>query len=694
MTKKRILSALLAITLVLSSLIPLSVSAESYSDAESKASFIADALVTHFGVISIQYALIDNGEITISGVAVSPNIPGLEVTAETMYGIGSLSKTYTAAAVMLLVDEGKIGLDVPVVNYIPEFTMADSRYADITVRHLLNHSSGMHGTTAAGMFMMNGWDPGVNERFLELLRMQTLKADPGAFSVYCNDGFTLASIVVERVSGMDFTAFLHENIFTPTGALNSGTPADGFAHEAFAARFFNNRPAPMEYINHIGTGGIFSTARDVVMFAAAFMDDDSGLLTRESIDAMAAHEFARGIWPELHDNVIDYGLGWDSVRLFPFNRYDIVALSKGGDTLMYNSSLVVLPEYNMAMAVLMSGGSSAFAGLMASGVLLQNLLDKGEIEELLPEVVFEFDMDNPLPIPDGFERYYGLYVTMGGAIYITANDDNTGINLTSPLTPEFSRAGLHVGDGWFFFRETNSILTFVEESNGKIYTWERSYTSIPFLGQIATNMYTAQKIEVGELDEATAEAWSARDGRIYLLVSEVYGSLVYLLGGEGAVALTARYDPEMGDVYAGNRITGENTAVNIRQIPGMHGRDTSNFAFGMINGFEYFYVSGFMFVDIAAYYPIHAGERSVATIGEAGHNRWFLAGEAAGKTLTVEVPENAAFAVYDADFANVSHSFIDGGSAVLPEGGFIVFIGEPGARFEITMSTSSEEKTD
>lgn len=62
---------------------------------------------------------------------------------------------------------------------------------------------------------------------------------------------------------------------------------------------------------------------------------------------MAQEEYKRGMWPEDSDTLMSYGLGWDSVNLFPFNEYGIKAVMKGGDTLSYQSSLVVLPEYNM-----------------------------------------------------------------------------------------------------------------------------------------------------------------------------------------------------------------------------------------------------------------------------------------------------------------------------------------------------------
>lgn len=107
---------------------------------------IADALVQTYGANSVQYALIDEGSIVLSGssggFSRTDNRP---VTPHDMYGIGSTSKMFTAAAAMQLYERGLIDLEAPLTTYIPEFRMLDARYAEITPRMLLNHSSGICG---------------------------------------------------------------------------------------------------------------------------------------------------------------------------------------------------------------------------------------------------------------------------------------------------------------------------------------------------------------------------------------------------------------------------------------------------------------------------------------------------------------------------------------------------------------------
>ena len=176
------------------------------------------------GITSIQYAMMDSGEIVESGVGgVYSKQENRLLTTENLFGIGSTSKMFTTAAMMRLADQGKVDLDRPVIDYIPEFTMADARYKDITVRMLLNHSSGLMGSTYGNGFLFDDADTQAHDTLLDDLATQTLKADPGAFSVYCNDGFTLAEIVIERVSGMSFTDFIHQEITDPLGMAQTQT---------------------------------------------------------------------------------------------------------------------------------------------------------------------------------------------------------------------------------------------------------------------------------------------------------------------------------------------------------------------------------------------------------------------------------------------------------------------------------------
>ena len=309
--------------------------AEAAPALEETAQAAAQAALTAGGAQSIQYALWQDGEIILTGHAGNySRTENRALTDDILYGVGSVSKTYTAAAVLKLVDEGKVELDAPVTAYLPDFTMADGRYTDITVRMLLNHSSGLPGSTIANGFLLNDPDTLAADTLLEELSGQTLKAEPGAFSVYCNDGFTLAELVVEVVSGMDFDDYMRQAILEPAGLEDTWFPGEDFDQSLLAKTYYGadeTRALPAETVGVHGTGGIYATASDLAAFGGAVFCED-GILSADAIAASMADEYARGIWPEDTEDGLSYGLGWDSVHWYPFAYSGIQAVTKGGDT--------------------------------------------------------------------------------------------------------------------------------------------------------------------------------------------------------------------------------------------------------------------------------------------------------------------------------------------------------------------------
>ena len=172
---------------------------------KEKADGIANASIDALGATSVQYAVSYRGEAVLSGsVGKYDKGETRPLSKDDMYGIGSTSKAYAAAAVMLLADMGKLDIDKPYKSYVPDFGMADPRHVNITPRHLMNHSSGIYGSHFKGSFLFEDNNMFAIENLLKHLKNCTLKYDPGSYMEYCNDGFQLLEILVERVSGLKF----------------------------------------------------------------------------------------------------------------------------------------------------------------------------------------------------------------------------------------------------------------------------------------------------------------------------------------------------------------------------------------------------------------------------------------------------------------------------------------------------------
>ncbi|SDG16679.1 CubicO group peptidase, beta-lactamase class C family [Paenibacillus sp. cl6col] len=691
MNKK--LSGVLAATLALTMTLPTMAIASSRSniavvasqgvasqELEKIAAEKAALLMKSYETNSVQYALIDNGKIILSGQTGKNDMEGkLPLTKDTLYGIGSTSKVYTAAAVMKLVDEGKVDLDTPVVRYVPDFKMKDERYKRITPRMLLNHSSGLPGMTFNNVVLFKDNDTVAHDSLLRELPSQSLKADPGAFSVYCNDGFTLAEILVERVSGMSFTEFLHQKFTEPLKLNHTKTPQDKWEDEKRAGLYIPTYQGqlPIESLNAIGSGGISSTAEDVVRFSQLFMGQGKGILSNKAVKEMEQEEYKKGMWPENGDNVFNYGLGWDSVELYPFNRYGIKALAKGGDTVLQHAALVVLPEQKMAAAVLSSGGSSVTNQMVATKLLLTALEEKGAIKDIKPDK--SFGKPIKAKMPQDVAKKAGFYGNTFSHFKIEITKKG---ELFLPTKPEGKY--VYTADGSFINEKGTSKLSFVTEKNGRTYLRESTYELSPGLGQIAMTTYLAEKLEVNLLPKKTAAAWAKREGSKFYLVNEKFSSMIYL---GTLIPLTTQITLKEG-YWDSKQITGPNTAKHQIQIPVMDGRDTKEAHFYTESGNEYMEMADFLYVSESNVKPLDTDQSSIVTLQANGHAKWFTIPEAAaGKTMNVALPSKSSFAVYDEKGVCINFTVVSGNNKVkLPKNGTVVFAGVPNSEIAVTLN--------
>lgn len=679
---KRIGSLLLSLTLVLGLCALPAGAAEGDTTLADAAFAAAQAAQQYGGAQSVQYALWQDGEIVLTGhVGDYSRTENRALTDDILYGIGSVSKMYTTAAVLKLAEEGKVDLDTPVTQYLPDFTMADPRYQDITVRMLLNHSSGLAGSTMANGFLFNDPDTTAADTLLEELSTQSLKADPGAFSVYCNDGFTLAQLVVEAVSGTGFDQYIQQALLQPAGLEDTYFPGGDFDTGRLAKTYYSAQDMqalPQETVGVHGTGGIYATASDLAAFGGLVFCED-GILNQDSRTASMADEYANGLWPEDDEDSVAYGLGWDSVHWYPFAYSEIQALSKGGDTIVYHSGLVVLPEYHMAAAVLSSGGVSTYNEMAASQILIAALDQQGvtvdQTARALPPA-------EKAEMPQELTEYSGLYGSSTQTVSILVREDGTLTAEGSPLS--------YYSDGSFRDEEQTMMLKFVEEDNGQVYCWQKAYSTLPGLGQLPTSSYAFMKLPDNPVSQAVQSAWDARSGTMYLALNLKYTNIVYTQALPAAGLATDSVNAPGYMVF--DRMVDENYAEGAALIPGLAGRDWQNITMTEKDGVEYLSTCGGLYIDSAAVESLYGGASSWSTIQSNGYARWYQVGpSAAGKTMAVHLPEAGGFAVYNANGTPVAASWAFGDtSAVLPEGGWVVFSGDPGSRFVLTLTPAQE----
>ena len=680
--KKRTLA--LALTLAMSLTVP-ALAAEDTAETADPVEAALAAAETYGATTSIQYALWKDGEIvSTGGSGVYSKTENRALTDDILYGVGSVSKIYTTVAVLQLAEKHRLSLDAPVTRYLKDFKMADPRYKDITVRMLLNHSSGIMGTGLGGAMLFGEADTSATDGLLESLSTQRLVADPGAYSVYCNDGFTLAELVVEAVSGLDFMDYVDKYILDPIGLDDTFAPGGDFDVSRLAKTYRGDdtRALPADSLNAIGAGGIYATASDLAAFGGALTGTE--LLSQSSLDAMAYPEYSRGIWPEDTLDSLAYGLGWDNMEWYPFCQSDIQALVKGGDTLYYHAGLVVLPEHDMAAAVVSSGGVSTYNEMVANQLLIAALAKEGvSVDESIPAL----PAAEPAAMPAELLKNAGYYGSTSAQYQVSLTEDGklTMHYLNYPTTIPDQTFTYH-SDGTFRDATGTAYMSFVKEENGQVYLYQKTVSGLPGLGALPVSNYAAVKLPDNPLTPEVQAAWDDILTMGVLPMDEPYNSQTYATLADSAAGET----PELVPGYMGSmRIVDAATALFEIQLPGVGGRDGLDYHVEDRDGVTWIIARGSAYMDASAVPELFTGSGTAyTTVQEDGYARWYTVSDsAAGKTMTVQLPKDAGFWVYDAAGQVTASSVLwNDTSVVLPEDGVLVFAGDPGARFHLSFA--------
>ncbi len=269
------------------------------------------------------------------------------VTARTVFQIGSATKPFTAMAVLLLADEGRIDLDARAATYLP---WVRDRYPEVTVRQLLAHTGGTHPDVRRA---------NVDEIPIEEFRSRFLAAAPrsapGTRWEYANAGYTLLALIVEAVARVPFGEFLESRIFRPLGMADSGyrVPRQPGASHARGYDWTDGAPRPAPHVfSGWGNSGIESSARDLARWGAAL--ERGELLSPRAYRLM----FSR---PELREGVplsfafrddrdASYGLGWFLTR-----HRGIPVQTHGGAIAGFSSMITRVPGHRITIVVLSNG---------------------------------------------------------------------------------------------------------------------------------------------------------------------------------------------------------------------------------------------------------------------------------------------------------------------------------------------------
>ncbi len=405
---------------------------------------------------AVSYAIQVKGEIVVKdALGVIDQRQNLPLTPDCTFNVASISKIYCTVAVLQLQEQGKLSLNDTVADWLPEFWMPDERYQQITIRMCLDHTSGLPGTQWKHFHLTEVGKVDFYQETLAYLAKSHLKADPGAYSVYCNDGFTLAEMVVAKASGMRYEEYIQKWITDPIQASSTRLASTLNPDHPLVSE----GKKPKERLMVQGAAGITTTMSDLCRFGQLFLEKNAVL--SETAKACMNQKWGVSFLPEDKAS-LEYGLGWDTV-CFQDPDYDLGdhVLVKGGNSMTFTSKLIVIPKYEAVLAISQTHDckidvQAAILRLFATWMLQQG------------KNISRFSISKSTPAD-------GLYLQPTGALraeqhgftLILSKENQEGDwELQELLSAEQDRWVNEKGEAWFF-TEQQSRWYMMKEVRGK-----------------------------------------------------------------------------------------------------------------------------------------------------------------------------------------------------------------------------------
>ena len=368
---------------------------------------------------------------------------GVPMRPEMVFQVGSVTKQFTSAAVLMLVEQGKINLDDDFRSYLPEYPDKGAR---ITVEHLLTHTSGIKSYTDDSKWFAMWRQDLTPAEIIAITKDQPLDFPPGTKFLYNNTGYVILGAIIEKVTGQAYGEFIRKNIFEPLGMKSShyGTNFGLVPNRAYGyskdGQAIVNAPF-LSMTQPFAAGSIESTVDDLAIWDAAV--SSGKLLTRTSWDRMfTSYELAGG-------EAAHYGYGWD-VEQFEGRR----VYRHSGGIPGYMSEVLRMPDDRIYVALLTNSD--------ASGV------STGFIATRLASAAGGIPFREPTPVtvdPRVLEQYVGVYqIDESSERYVRRDGDH----ITTQRTDGEPLAAYPYGQDEFFYKESYTRLRFTRDASGNV----------------------------------------------------------------------------------------------------------------------------------------------------------------------------------------------------------------------------------
>jgi CubicO group peptidase (beta-lactamase class C family) len=359
-------------------------------------------------------------------------------TPTTKFRLGSVTKQFTAASILLLEERGKLKVEDPVKKYMPD---APAAWGKITIFHVLTHTSGIPSFTGFPDYQPTEAIPTTPEKLVARFRDKPLEFEPGTKWNYSNSGYVLLGYLIEKISGQKYSEFVQQNIFTPLGMKDSGYDSNSavIAHRAAGYSRSPNGPVNTGYIDMtipFSAGALYSTTEDLLRW-------EQGLFGGK---VLTAASLAKMTTPFKQDYA--FGLGVSTS-----NGHKMIAHDGGIEG--FNTSLAYYPDDKLVVAVL-ANLNGPFAGQIAANLAK---VEHGE------KVVLPGERKETTVSPEILKQYVGTYeLAPTFSIAITLENGQLMTQATNQgKLPLFAES-----ETMFFLKVVDAQVEFVKNEKGEV----------------------------------------------------------------------------------------------------------------------------------------------------------------------------------------------------------------------------------
>ena len=638
------------------------------------------------GASSVSVALVDGDKVIWSEAFGKADIEkDKNADTTTLYSACSVSKMLATVATMILVDRGQVSLDEPIATYIKNFEMPlDQRYRCITVRMLLNHTSGLTGSDMRGAITVAPF-PEYAANIMESLKYLRLKHAPGIVSAYNNDGFTMVQNLVKAVTGQGYPDFVRQNILTPLGMNKSRYQTESLPDGSYAKSYSGETRLTMYSINTYGSGSLFSTPEELSRLAIMLMNkggyNSRRILSEQSVVAMVQDQRLGTLNPTPNEEY-RYGLGWDTIAQPGLAAVGIPAWQKTGDMSGYfGANIVVLPEEKLGVIVF--GASNRFDSSLAvkisERILLRALVERGRLAAM-PEQLPDVTQPTKSVTAEEKKAFTGYYASGTTAYRLSFGADDsllveeyTGADALSPKYRNMKPRGdgLYTADGdpgTSIGLKTQSGFTYFVLRLKKGYG---HYRTTSMFGQRLDNK------------PAISAAWQARLGERWLPVND---DPVFLSFGDRSVQL--KTVAGLTGYLMGSTILRDMASLSTYRLDGMFialpdiMRDLKDAAIETWNNQSWLRQGSYLYRPLSGLPLLAAGATTVA-IGKEGFTEW----RQLTTSGTVTIGGATNWFLYDAGFKTLASGTTSGTPSFSGSGAkYLALFGTKGATINLSLA--------